>query len=123
MGKKLKKIKVVEDANSISKAIVNYIIHEGHWASRVNTTGIFDKSTGAFRKTTQQKGFSDIIAVIFGRAVFIEVKYGEDKMSCNQKKFEKDVTQAHGIYCIVNKYDEFINDTWPVIYNQITDES
>lgn len=113
--KKLRTKKVPENANNITKGIVSHIKGQGFWASRINTLGVYDSKSGTYRKTTQQKGFSDVLAVVNGKAVFIEVKFGKDRLSLNQRKFRKDVTSCEAIYLVVETWDQYLNEVWKEI--------
>jgi len=54
------------------------------------------------------KGTADISATIRGRSVKIEVKYGKDRQSDDQKRYQQQIETAGGIYIIVRNMDEFI---------------
>lgn len=53
-------------------------------------------------------GAADIKAMIRGRAIEIEVKYGKDVQSELQKKYQKKIEAGGGIYIIVKTWDDFI---------------
>ena len=60
-------------------------------------------------KTKDTKGVSDLIAVIDGRMLAIELKYSKgDKQSAKQELFEKRLTAAGGAYIIVKNYTDFV---------------
>lgn len=56
------------------------------------------------------KGSGDISAIIppYGRRLEIEIKYGKDRQSDDQKKFQADIESMGGIYIIVKTWDGFI---------------
>lgn len=122
-------------ANALTKCVVDWINFSGGQAERISTTGRYiDNSktvidvigrsrkvgSGKFIPGTGTKGSADISATIkpkaqkgdlssaFGVSVKIEIKYGKDKMSENQKKYEAHINSAGGVYIIVNKFDEFV---------------
>lgn len=96
-------------ANGLTKAIVKYITLLGGMASRINSTGVYDKETGAYRTGTTKRGFSDINACYKGRAIYIEVKIGRDKQSEHQKRFEQQIQASGGLYFIAKDFDSFYN--------------
>jgi Holliday junction resolvase len=71
----------------------------------VNTTGI--PLSGGGMRSNSKRGISDIIAIINGRAVCIEVKIGNDKQSHVQESFERSVVNAGGVYLIAKDFDSF----------------
>jgi len=103
----IKIITVVEDANTITKGIVNQLKSEGHCARRINTTGIWDEKKQCFRKGGAESGTADIIACIKPKGFYmaIEVKYDKDTQSKAQKAFQKEVQDAGGLYLIVKTWD------------------
>jgi hypothetical protein len=63
---------------------------------------------GTWTPSTSTKGSADISATIRGRSVKIEVKYGKDKQSEVQKKYQESIEQAGGTYFIARNFDEFM---------------
>jgi hypothetical protein len=108
-------------ANGLTKCVIDYIRLTGGLAERINSTGRYiDNSrvfedvlgrkrsigTGQWLPTSGMKGTADISAVIQGRAVKIEIKM-KDRQSEDQKKYQKAVEQAGGIYLIFRSFQEF----------------
>jgi hypothetical protein len=70
----------------------------------------------SWQKGTGTKGSADISATIpmvvnnmkVGVSVKIEVKYGKDRQSEDQKKYEHSINEAGGIYVIARNIDDFI---------------
>ena len=60
------------------------------------------------------KGSADISATLNGRSVKIEVKSGGDRISNAQKKYQRDVEAAGGLYFIASDFSSFLS--W---YNEI----
>jgi len=118
-AKRAKIIKVPGTTNNITKGIINYLKSKGHFARRINTTGIFDENKKLFRRSSN-KGTSDIIACVscrnepggiyFGQFLAIEVKNKgtKDTLSDDQKKFGDEVVNAHGVYYTAIGYEEFV---------------
>ena len=105
-------------ANGLTKCIVAYITFIGGWATRVNTAGrMVDKGTEVRAKMvyipgTTKRGTADIMGVVRGRAVSIEVKIGRDRQSEAQRIVERDVNNAGGVYYIARDFEstyKFIN--------------
>ena len=61
-----------------------------------------------FTPSTGTKGSADISAIIQGRSVKIEVKFGKDRQSEVQKQYQESVESAGGIYYIAKDFDSFI---------------
>lgn len=56
-------------------------------------------------------GIADIVGIIDGRAVFIEVKTARGNQRDAQKKFQKAAEKAGGIYIIARSSEEAISQT------------
>jgi hypothetical protein len=105
-------------SNELTRAIVEFVRLTGHYADRINNTGIYDKRTGKWRKGGTRKGISDIIAnkMIehqgrrFSIMVAIEVKVGKDKMSEHQIKVQSEVQNSGGVYIIAKTWEQFYQD-------------
>ena len=99
------------NANELTKCIIYDIenVLEG-LALRINNTGIYDPRTKRFRKSHTRKGIPDIIAVIDGKFLGIEVKYGSDRQSPEQKEIEKDIISAGGIYFVAKTYSGYVEN-------------
>ena len=107
-------------ANSLTKSIEFYINANGFQAERINTMGVYREGKkiqvgentrqlkGKWTPSTSTKGSADISATIRGRSVKIEVKYGKDKQSEVQKRYQESIELAGGTYFIARNFDEFI---------------
>jgi hypothetical protein len=60
-------------------------------------------------KSTATKGSADISATIKGRSVKIEIKYGKDRQSIEQKKYQEMIEHSGGFYLIVRTFDDLFN--------------
>lgn len=106
-------------ANGLTKCIVEFLNHSGWQAERISNMGrwVVDKhhiKGGYYIKGSGTNGTADISATIYGRSVKIEVKIGKDVQSDAQKKYQKEIENAGGVYIIVKNFDDFIE--W---YNKI----
>lgn len=91
--------------NELTNAIQQYIQLIGGDAFRINTTGIYDENLGMYRTSGSTKGVSDLVAVIKGKFVGVEIKVGSDKQRPMQLKFQLRVEKAGGIYIIAKDFD------------------
>lgn len=110
-------------ANSLTRAIIDFLRFNGWQAERIAVTGRYiDNSkivtdvvgmsrrigSGKWIPTSGQRGSSDLSAVIAGRSVKIELKVTEgDRQSEAQKEYQRQVEQAGGLYWLVRSFDEF----------------
>lgn len=61
------------------------------------------------------KGAGDILAIVSGKFISLEIKIGKDRQSEVQGEFEMDITDAGGLYFIVRNWDSFILQVQPWI--------
>lgn len=98
-------------ANNLTKGVKNYIKVLGGWAVRVNVTGVYDTKQQLFRRVAEEdKGVSDVVACYKGRAVFVEIKIGNDTESMYQKRFKKEMTRAGAVCIVAKNMEQFINE-------------
>ena len=119
------------NTNGLTQCILYFLKYEGCQAERINTTGKFTDNrkivvdavgfqreigSKSWQKGTGTKGSADISAtipvsihgVMVGLSVKIEVKFGKDRQSIEQKKYEQSINDAGGVYMIVKDMDSFI---------------
>lgn len=101
-------------ANNLTTCIICHLEYNGHFATRVNTTGIYDKKRGIYRRTNARLGMADISAVINGLPIQIEVKAGRDKPRPDQLQVQREYERAGGKYVFVHNFAE-----WVQIYREI----
>jgi len=97
-----------DSANGLTKCIVTWLELHGHFAGRINTTGIYDARFNKYRPSGARRGMADVTAVINGRHVSIEVKYGRDRISPDQLRVKNEVEAAGGVYIIASTFDNFL---------------
>jgi len=98
-------------SNLLTAVVVKYLRLTGAHAERVNTQGQLRKGRHGEYKwaySTSMAGSADIHAIIDGRYVGIEIKYGRDKQSDVQEKYQAKVEQAGGTYIICKLLDDVI---------------
>lgn len=126
------KLPVYKKSNGLTTLCCNYAKWLGHHLERTNNLGIptrkkipkFNIMSGKlehldggieWRKGTGTKGTSDIKGHIFSPKhkfpipVYIEIKIGRDKMSEEQKEYERKVTASGALYCIVKTPEDFFS--------------
>jgi hypothetical protein len=113
----------VNSANSLTKAIKLFVELKGYQAERIAVTGrLIDKRTivtdilghqrqiGSCKyiKSSMTPGTADIsLTLKGGLTVKVEVKWGKDRQSEAQKKYQASIEKAGGIYLIIHKFEEF----------------
>ncbi len=103
-------------ANGLTRAVCDFLNFSGHFASRINNTGLWVKDRkkaggGYYRPSTQTKGIADISANIskngIAHAVWIEIKIGKDRVSEAQNAFKEKVEKTGAQYWVVKTFDDF----------------
>lgn len=117
------------DTNGLTRCVLKWIELHGYQAERISSTGRWiDNSSevtdiigrrmrigsGKWIKGNGTPGTADISATIRGKAVKIEIKYGKDRQSVWQKRYQESIEASGGVYLIVRKFDDFVNwwDSW-----------
>lgn len=111
-------------ANSLTRCVIDWITLNGYQAERISNTGRYvdnrkkvtdvlgntrEIGSGKWIKGQGTAGTADISATIRGRSVKIEIKYGKDRQSEAQKKYQESIERAGGIYIIVKDFDSFLD--------------
>jgi hypothetical protein len=111
-------------ANGLTRCVLDYLLLSGHFCERTGNEGrVIDgrktytdvigrqKTIGTVKriKSSGTKGTSDLKAVINGRMVAIEIKFGADRQSQHQKDYQAMVENAGGTYWIVKNFEQFLN--------------
>jgi len=109
--------------NGLTKCVIAFINLSGFQAERISNSGryIDNKKTfvdvvgrnrtvgsGKWIPGSGTPGTADISSTIMGRSVKIEIKFGNDKQSPAQKRYQEMIESAGGIYIIVKTFDQFI---------------
>lgn len=110
-------------ANDLTKAILAYFDIIGWKAWRQSSEGRYiqgQQYTDVLGHTKQlkgkwiprskaAKGCGDIRSIMppHGKTLEIEVKYGKDRQSADQKKYQKELEEMGGIYMIAKTWDDF----------------
>lgn len=89
------------------KDIIQYLTLKGIFCYRQNS-GAFKTESGGFYKMGVV-GAPDIVAVIKGRYIALEVKDAKGVQNDNQKRFQSSIEASGGIYRVIRSLDEVIN--------------
>lgn len=96
-------------ANGLTNAIIFDIQHvRGGAAYRINNGATYDRAKNIYRAGVVKRGVPDIVAIIAGQFVGIEVKIGSDRQSSHQREVEGEITAAGGVYFIAKTYEQYV---------------
>jgi hypothetical protein len=95
-------------ANELTDCVLTWLSVKGHYCSRIQCQGQYQPKLGIFTPSTVRRGIGDILAIVSGQTIMIEIKYGRDQQSKYQKQTELDVKQSGGVYLTVRSFDGFI---------------
>ncbi len=110
-----------DTTNGLTRCVYDYLKFNGHYVNRINTQGqariekiqCFNKIIEKVRYTpgTTNKGTSDLIAIINGKHIAIEIKCGKtkDMMRRDQFKERERVETAGGVFIIVIDMQTFVD--------------
>lgn len=112
-------------ANGLTRAIIDFIELNGGQAERVTVTGrpyevrgVGGRCVGVgWQKSHMTVGTADISATIGGQSVKIEVKIGRDRQSEAQRRYQRNIERAGGLYYVARNFEDFVswfNRTWSV---------
>ena len=101
-----KRTRQTSTTNDLTKAIANYITLRGGYCMRINVAGFYRQDIGYIRSGSTV-GVSDLIAVVNGRLVAIEIKTGKDTQSEAQKAVQAKIVAAKGVYLIARDFEQF----------------
>jgi hypothetical protein len=97
-------------ANGLTNAIIYDIVNVcGGAAYRINNGATYDRAKNIYRAGVTKRGVPDIIAVVDGRFIGIEVKIGADRQSSHQREVEAEINAARGVYFIAKTYEEYVS--------------
>ena len=104
-----------DSANALTKAIVAYITMNSGFAARINSTGTYSVAQGRFIRSGSTAGMADVNAIVKGRSLQFEVKYGADKIRSSQSLVKAACEKAGGLYFLTHNFDEFLEQIKPYI--------
>ncbi|GAA4416749.1 hypothetical protein GCM10023187_48490 [Nibrella viscosa] len=94
-------------ANSLTVCVVDWLQLNGHFASRLSSTGTYRNDLQKFVASQQRSGLPDVLAVVAGAAVFVEIKAGKDRLSSVQKEVIDELKQAGARVYVASSFDAF----------------
>jgi len=108
-----------DSANGLTKCIVAWLRLNGHFAARINSTGLYDPRLGKYRPSGARKGMADITAVVNGKHISIEIKIGKDRLRPDQTKIKAEVEAAGGRYLVVQNFDDFLGQIRTIFQSKV----
>jgi len=118
-------------ANGLTMLILKWLKYAGHYANRISTQGqarvqqiprfnIHSEKVQHFEKVSWTKshtkrGTPDITGIIYGKAIWIEVKVGKDRMSEAQVEQQADIERAGGLYFVARDMQSFVDWYYRII--------
>ena len=106
------------NTNDTTKAIIIFLNYFGCTVWRQNNGGVYDVKAKIFRKNPNAKlGVPDIIGFrrTDGKAVYVEIKTGNDKLSPAQVTFIEEAQKAGCIALVAKSFDDF-EMQWKALY-------
>lgn len=98
-------------ANGLTRQIVAHIRANGMFATRLNSTGLYREGLKKYVPSQQVVGLPDILGIADeGRAFFVEVKAGKDKLSEVQKATIEALISSGARVFIAHDFEGF--KTW-----------
>jgi len=102
-------MKIKDKEKDVQKAVLTYLEIKKVFHYRNNSGGtIINYKDKSYFMKFGATGSPDIICVISGQYVGIEIKGTDGKQSDNQKDFQERLEKAGGLYLLVHSLDEAI---------------
>lgn len=101
-------IKLKTYEKDTQKTIIDWLTVKKIFHYKNNTVGIYKQSTGQYIPSPS-KGAPDIVAVIQGKYIGIEVKAPNGKQSENQVAFQSNLENAGGLYILAFSVGDVID--------------
>jgi hypothetical protein len=104
-----------------TKAIILYLNAFGCVVWRQNNGGIWDEKKQCYLKSDfSRKGVADIIGYrkSDGKAIFVEVKTGADKLSADQKLFLGEAQEGNCLVFVAKSFDDF-EEQWSALQKKL----
>ena len=108
--RRFRTVRVVEDANTITRGIIGFLNSKGHRAFRVNAAAVYDKRGFYRTRAEEDRGQGDACACLRpGLFAMFEVKFDKDTPSDDQLQMREDILAAGGIHQYIKTYQEFLD--------------
>ncbi len=94
----------------IQSAICDYLALKRYFYWRQNTAPTYDKAGGFYRAMPKhsKKGIPDIIVIVAGRFIGIEVKTDKGKLSPDQVEFGRECVRNGGEYVVARSVEDVL---------------
>lgn len=99
-----------QDTNDLTRDIIQHIRKLGGWATRVNVSGFYDPEKGFWRKGVTDPGTPDVMAVVNGLFLGIEIKTGADRLRPQQTAAKTVIQRAGGVFLVAKDIEQFRNE-------------
>ena len=96
-------------ANGLTRAVVDWMTLQGHFATRLDSTGTYRADLSRYIPSQQRKGMPDVFDMVNDRAVFVEVKVGRNHLSNDQKVAIADLKRAGAAVYIDQNFQGFFD--------------
>jgi len=105
-----KRRKKQSPTNELTDQVIKHIKSMGGVAYRINSTGNYNNGLGKWIMSGQKKGLPDVIGILHGRFIGIEIKIGSDRQSEDQRKRQTEIEAAGGIYFLAKSFEQLKED-------------
>lgn len=99
--------KTTSPTNRLTNDIRALVARHGGYSLRCNVSGFYRPELGKYIRSGSTIGTPDILAVISGRFIGIEVKIGSDSQSDDQKSVQAGIEAAGGVYILGCDFEQF----------------
>ncbi len=96
-----------KSANDLTTAVIDFLNLSGCFASRLASTGTFRADLQKFIPSKQRSGLPDVMGVVNGRAIFVEIKIARDQLSDEQREAIADLTKAGAVVFVASNFQDF----------------
>lgn len=96
--------------NGLTMCVLKWLTLKGHYCSRIQSQGQYNPTLKMWTKSNVKRGIGDILTIINGKTIMIEIKVKKDRQSQYQKDTQIEVQQSGGTYLIVRDFESFY--TW-----------
>jgi len=103
--------------DDLTREIIQHIRKLGGWGTRVNVSGFYDPDKGFWRKGVTDPGTPDVMAVVNGLFIGVEVKTGHDRLRPQQTTTKQAIEQAEGIFLVAKDIAQFRDDLRTILKN------
>lgn len=94
-------------ANRLTHCVIDWFVLNGHFSTRLQSTGQYRDDLRKFVPSQQRAGLPDVFALVEGRSIFVEVKAGGDQLSTVQKQTILALKKSGGLVYIARDFEGF----------------